>query len=41
MEDLEIRLAQLEEAIRQLKKEMEELEVRLARRLAELERKGV
>ena len=38
MEESEIRLAQLEEAIRRLEKEMEQLEVRLAKRLAELER---
>ena len=39
MEDTELRLAQLEEGIRRLVKEIEQLEVRLAKRLAELERR--
>ncbi len=37
MEDIELRVAQLEEAIRRLEKEMEYLERRLAQRLARLE----
>mgnify|MGYP001605674996 CR=1 FL=1 len=39
MEDTELRLAQLEEATRRQAREMEQLEVRLARRLAALEKK--
>ena len=38
MDDTELRLYQLEEAIRRLKQELEQLEVRLARRLAALEK---
>ncbi len=37
MDDTELRLAQLEEAIRRLEKELELLERRLAQRLARLE----
>lgn len=40
MEDIELRVTQLEKGNRRLEKEMEQLEVRLARRLAALEKEG-